>query len=153
MARCALFECSLFYGRTPVFIGNSQIFDIINGIVISNKRRKAWKEEEKHDLYIIDDKGSKIHNRGICTFKVPETRRDIMNKGILFAGNILTDQVKMITDYRNRYNATVLIISHNMEDMALIADKLIVMNKGEMALFDTDTHEVGIIFIHVVDYM
>ena len=47
------------------------------------------------------------------------------------------DVIKMITDYRNRYNATVLIISHNMEDMALIADKLIVMNKGEMAVFDT----------------
>jgi len=31
----------------------------------------------------------------------------------------------------------VLIISHNMEDMALIADKLIVMNKGELVLFDT----------------
>lgn len=45
--------------------------------------------------------------------------------------------IKLITDYRNKYNATVLIISHNMEDMALIADKLIVMNKGEMVLFDT----------------
>ncbi len=47
-----------------------------------------------------------------------------------------TDVIKMISDYRNKYNATVLIISHNMEDMALIADKLIVMNKGEMVLFD-----------------
>ena len=47
------------------------------------------------------------------------------------------DVVKMISDYRKKYNATVLIISHNMEDMALIADKLIVMNKGELALFDT----------------
>ncbi len=46
------------------------------------------------------------------------------------------DVVKMISDYRNKYNATVLIISHNMEDMALIADKLLVMNKGEMVLFD-----------------
>lgn len=46
------------------------------------------------------------------------------------------DVIKMISDYRNKYNATVLIISHNMEDMALIADKLIVMNKGEMVLFD-----------------
>ena len=42
----------------------------------------------------------------------------------------------MIADYRNKYDATVIIISHNMEDMALIADKLIVMNKGEMVLFD-----------------
>ncbi len=47
-----------------------------------------------------------------------------------------TDVIKMISDYRNKYDATVLIISHNMEDMALIADKLLVMNKGEMALFD-----------------
>ncbi len=46
------------------------------------------------------------------------------------------DVVNMIASYRNRYNATVLIISHNMEDMALIADRLIVMNKGEMILFD-----------------
>lgn len=47
------------------------------------------------------------------------------------------DVIKMIYDYSNKYGATVLIISHNMEDMALIADKLIVMNKGELALFDT----------------
>lgn len=47
------------------------------------------------------------------------------------------DVIKMISDYRNKYSATVLIISHNMEDMALIADRLIVMNKGEMVLFDT----------------
>lgn len=47
------------------------------------------------------------------------------------------DVVKMIYDYSKKYGATVLIISHNMEDMALIADKLIVMNKGELALFDT----------------
>ena len=48
-----------------------------------------------------------------------------------------SDVIKMIADYRNKYDATVLIISHNMEDMALLADKLIVMNKGELALFDT----------------
>ncbi len=47
------------------------------------------------------------------------------------------DVIKIISDYRDKYNATVLVISHNMEDMAIIADKLIVMNKGELALFDT----------------
>ncbi len=46
------------------------------------------------------------------------------------------DIIKMISDYNKKYGATVIIISHNMEDMALIADKLIVMNKGELALFD-----------------
>mgnify|MGYP004506352587 FL=1 len=46
------------------------------------------------------------------------------------------DIIKMISDYRKKYNATVLIISHNMEDMAVLTDKLIVMNNGEMVLFD-----------------
>jgi len=47
------------------------------------------------------------------------------------------DVINIITEYRKRFGATVLIVSHNMEDMALLADKLIVMNKGEMCLFDT----------------
>ena len=47
------------------------------------------------------------------------------------------DIVRMIKDYRDAYNATVLIVSHNMEDMALIADRLIVMNKGELCEYDT----------------
>ncbi len=45
--------------------------------------------------------------------------------------------VKIIKNYRDTYNATVLIVSHNMEDMALIADKLIVMNNGCLEMFDT----------------
>ena len=45
--------------------------------------------------------------------------------------------IKMIEQYRNANNATVLIISHNMEDMAQIADKLLVMNKGNLVKFDT----------------
>ncbi len=47
------------------------------------------------------------------------------------------DIIKLISQYCKKYNATALVISHNMEDMALIADKLIVMNKGEMVLYDT----------------
>ncbi len=51
------------------------------------------------------------------------------------------DVVSMITDYRNAYDATVLIVSHNMEDMALLANKLLVMNKGKLEMFD-DTERV-----------
>ena len=47
------------------------------------------------------------------------------------------DIIKIINDYRNSTGATVIIISHNMEDMAVIADKLLVMNKGTLAMFDT----------------
>lgn len=47
------------------------------------------------------------------------------------------DVIKMIYDYRTEYNATVLIVSHNMEDMAQIADKLLVLSKGKLLAFDT----------------
>ena len=46
------------------------------------------------------------------------------------------DVIKMISDYRNAYNATVIIISHNMEDMAVLTDKLIVLNEGRLVMFD-----------------
>ncbi len=47
--------------------------------------------------------------------------------------NIMT----IIHDYRAATGATVIIISHSMEDMALLADRLLVMNKGRLELFDT----------------
>lgn len=46
------------------------------------------------------------------------------------------DIIKIINDYRAATGATVLIISHSMEDMAQLADKLIVLSKGELVAFD-----------------
>lgn len=45
--------------------------------------------------------------------------------------------MKIIRDYRDKHNATVFIVSHSMEDMANIADKLLVMNMGRAVMFDT----------------
>ncbi|MBE6729941.1 MAG: energy-coupling factor transporter ATPase [Ruminococcaceae bacterium] len=42
-----------------------------------------------------------------------------------------------ILDYRNNNNATVIIVSHSMEDMALICNKIIVLNDGELLMHDT----------------
>ncbi len=46
------------------------------------------------------------------------------------------DVIEIINDYRKAFNATVIIISHSMEDMAQMADKLLVMSKGEVVIFD-----------------
>ena len=48
---------------------------------------------------------------------------------------------KAIYDYRKEHNATVVIVSHSMEDIAAVCDKVLVMNGGEVALFGT-TREV-----------
>ncbi len=46
------------------------------------------------------------------------------------------DVIRMIADYRSAYGATVMIVSHNMEDMALVADRLLVLNDGKLLDFD-----------------
>lgn len=45
--------------------------------------------------------------------------------------------IKMVRLYREKFGATVLVVSHNMEDMALLADRLLVMNDGKLQMFDT----------------
>ena len=45
--------------------------------------------------------------------------------------------MRAIKKYRDSQNATVIIISHSMEDMAEMADRLLVMEKGKVVMFDT----------------
>ncbi len=44
---------------------------------------------------------------------------------------------KAISDYQKIKNATVIIVSHSMEDVAAVCDKVLVLNKGTVAYFDT----------------
>ena len=43
----------------------------------------------------------------------------------------------MIKDYKKKTGSTVLLVSHSMEDVASVATKILVMNKGEVAMYDT----------------
>lgn len=43
----------------------------------------------------------------------------------------------LIKKYRDKTGAAVVIISHSMEDIAKIADKILVMNAGTVFMFDT----------------
>lgn len=45
--------------------------------------------------------------------------------------------IEIIKNYRDEFGATVIIISHSMEDMAVLADKILVMNNGEKFMFGT----------------
>ncbi len=45
--------------------------------------------------------------------------------------------LSQIEAYHNARNNTVLLVSHSMEDIANIADRVLVMNGGECAMFDT----------------
>ncbi|MBQ0084144.1 MAG: energy-coupling factor transporter ATPase [Clostridiales bacterium] len=45
--------------------------------------------------------------------------------------------MKTIKEYRQSHNALVFIVSHPMEDMAELADKILVLNSGRLVAFDT----------------
>ena len=42
--------------------------------------------------------------------------------------------LSLVENYRRKYGATVILVSHNMDDVADIAERVIVMNKGSVAL-------------------
>ena len=42
-----------------------------------------------------------------------------------------------IKEYHHRLGSTVLLVSHSMEDISRIADRIMVMNKGNLEMFDT----------------
>ncbi len=44
--------------------------------------------------------------------------------------------LSQITSYHNASGNTVLLVSHNMEDIAKIADRVLVMNSGKAVMFD-----------------
>ena len=44
---------------------------------------------------------------------------------------------ELIRQYREKTGSTVIIVSHSMEDVARIATKALVMNKGEVAMYGT----------------
>lgn len=45
--------------------------------------------------------------------------------------------LERIDEYRKSNNATVLMVSHSMEDVARMADKVLVMQQSEVAMYDT----------------
>ena len=55
--------------------------------------------------------------------------------------------LRMIADYRKRTGCTVVLVSHSMEDIAAIADRILVMNQSRVAFFDT----VDAVFSHAAE--
>lgn len=49
--------------------------------------------------------------------------------------------LKSVCDYQKQENAVVLLVSHSMEDVARVADKVLVMNGGKLQMFG-ETAEV-----------
>ncbi|MCR5782286.1 MAG: energy-coupling factor transporter ATPase [Clostridia bacterium] len=46
------------------------------------------------------------------------------------------NMLELIKTYRKRTGSTVIIVSHSMEDVALCAEKVLVLSNGEVAMYD-----------------
>lgn len=66
--------------------------------------------------------------------------------------------LERIGEFRKESNTTVLLVSHSMEDVAKVADKVLVMNNGEVAMYDTvekvyshgeELHKMGLNVPHI----
>ena len=66
--------------------------------------------------------------------------------------------LERISKFRDEIGTTVLLVSHSMEDVAKVANKVLVMNNGEVAMFDSvenvyshgdELHEMGLNIPHI----
>lgn len=66
--------------------------------------------------------------------------------------------LERISQFRRESNTTILLVSHSMEDVAKVANKVLVMNNGEAVMFDTvekvyahgdELHEMGLNIPHI----
>ena len=62
----------------------------------------------------------------IIVFDEPTAGLDPIGKATIF---------KAISEYRDKYNAVVIVVSHSMEDIAAVCDKVLVLNDGKLVLF------------------
>ena len=113
----------------------------INNAVLNSSRLMRIKDEllEKSPFDLSGGQKRRVAIAGVMAmepevivFDEPTAGLDPKGRETIF---------KAIYNYRKERNATVVIVSHSMEDIAAVCDKVLVMNKGEVALFGT-TREV-----------
>lgn len=66
-------------------------------------------------------------NPEVLVLDEPTAGLDPMGRDVLLS---------QIVQYHNERKNTVILVSHSMEDIARVADKIIVMNKSNLVMFD-----------------
>ncbi len=90
---------------------------------------------DKSPLELSGGEMRRVAIAGVIAMKPEILVLDEPTAGLDPAGRELL--ISRIIEYRNNTNATVIIISHSMEDIAKISDKVLVMNHGNLFMFDS----------------
>lgn len=89
---------------------------------------------EKSPLELSGGEMRRVAIAGVIAMRPEILVLDEPTAGLDPAGRELL--ISRIIEYRDTTKATVFIVSHSMEDIARISDKVLVMNRGELAMFD-----------------
>lgn len=90
---------------------------------------------DKSPLELSGGEMRRVAIAGVIAMKPEILVLDEPTAGLDPAGRELL--ISRILEYRDNTNATVIIVSHSMEDIARISDKVLVMNHGNVFMFDT----------------
>ena len=90
---------------------------------------------DKSPLELSGGEMRRVAIAGVIAMKPEILVLDEPTAGLDPAGRELL--ISRILEYRDNTNATVIIVSHSMEDIARISDKVLVMNHGSVFMFDT----------------
>ena len=74
------------------------------------------------------EKKEKLRLPEILILDEPSEGLDPISKEGLFSN---------IKKYHKKQGNTVILVSHNMQDVAMLSDKIVVMNNGKVCMFDT----------------
>ena len=105
----AVIDAAAFTGLKPELLDKSP-FDLSGG----EKRRAAIA-------------GVIAMNPEVLVLDEPTAGLDPMGREVLLS---------QIVNYHKQCHNTVILVSHTMEDIARVADKILVMNKGRLAMFE-----------------
>ena len=105
----AVIDAAAFTGLKPELLDKSP-FDLSGG----EKRRAAIA-------------GVIAMNPEVLVLDEPTAGLDPMGREVLLS---------QIVNYHEQCHNTVILVSHTMEDIARVADKILVMNKGRLAMFE-----------------
>ncbi|MBO5726504.1 MAG: energy-coupling factor transporter ATPase [Clostridia bacterium] len=120
-------------GPKNMGLSDDEITKTVNEIILEVGLTKDYLEKSPFDL--SGGEKRRVAIAGVLAMKPQIIAFDEPTAGLDPSGRQMVTNI--IKNYRDKYNATVIIVSHSMEDIAEIADKILVMNGGKLQMFGT----------------
>ncbi|MBQ7107212.1 MAG: energy-coupling factor transporter ATPase [Clostridia bacterium] len=121
------------FGPKNMGMSSEEIEKTVNEIILEVGLSKDYLEKSPFDL--SGGEKRRVAIAGVLAMKPEIIAFDEPTAGLDPSGRQMVTDI--IRNYRDKYNATVIIVSHSMEDIAALADKILVMNKGKLQMYGT----------------